>query len=613
MRCPKCKVTNSGIANYCQNCGAALVKSKKRSFSPGWLFLTGIVAALLGISFFLMDMPTDRHAASNNRMTQNQPVAAPKEPIILPSRQTGATKKTNKQVLTPGVLHIEDIAGNRINQVSAVVLSNGWVALPRRMAYGAYRILFHHSDGTALAIEDLYADENDPIMLLQLPQGRKQPGIELSPWQPSDALAWQILDTAGSPFQVMVDNARYHRHSVQLPASGRFDRPGLFWQQDRLVGLSFGKSELAPFLWAGPSMDTLRPNLTLTAFYEDTFADGREEKFLLALSVHAPDKTDLLIELADGWLLQPRLEPEQTPSFLLPDAIINRMRLLLADLVRQDMAGDVLPYLDQQVISATSSVPLLIAVVQAYAANYSAAEAVGFLEAVKPDLAGLAADDLEQLDIFHRRIYIKWIDRLIKEDQIENGWEVLSSAQDRFAQDPYLILAGVRLALKQQDWEDAEQRLQSGRFPADLSSQVAELENQIAAQKSQEGKIVIRFTPGSSTIPVTALLNDSFDQRFIVDTGASMTTITTEAAEAIGIELSADTPRRKMLTVGGIVSAYAVTLDSIQIQDWMVYNLEVLVVDIPRQSGLGLLGLNFIRRFEMDLNNQEGVLILAPR
>jgi predicted aspartyl protease len=42
-------------------------------------------------------------------------------------------------------------------------------------------------------------------------------------------------------------------------------------------------------------------------------------------------------------------------------------------------------------------------------------------------------------------------------------------------------------------------------------------------------------------------------------------------------------------------------------------NVKALVLDLPNQPGVGLLGLNYLRRFRMDLSTDEGLLALTPR
>ena len=41
--------------------------------------------------------------------------------------------------------------------------------------------------------------------------------------------------------------------------------------------------------------------------------------------------------------------------------------------------------------------------------------------------------------------------------------------------------------------------------------------------------------------------------------------------------------------------------------------VKALVLDLPNQSEWGLLGMNYLRRFRMDINTDNGVLLLEPR
>jgi predicted aspartyl protease len=70
---------------------------------------------------------------------------------------------------------------------------------------------------------------------------------------------------------------------------------------------------------------------------------------------------------------------------------------------------------------------------------------------------------------------------------------------------------------------------------------------------------------------------------------------------------------RSVTTAAGIIEAPEVVLPSIKLDDWEVADITALVIDIPNQPDLGLLGLNFLERFRMDLNTEKGILILEPR
>jgi aspartyl protease family protein len=142
---------------------------------------------------------------------------------------------------------------------------------------------------------------------------------------------------------------------------------------------------------------------------------------------------------------------------------------------------------------------------------------------------------------------------------------------------------------------------------------VAGLQARILDLKAQAGSVVIRFTPGSRQVPVTASLGTGFRQPFIIDTGASMVTIPSETARDLGLIVNVRTPRRTIYTAGGVITAPEVVVPSIAIDDWEVRNVKALVVDLPDNLGWGLLGMNYLRRFRMDLNTDEGLLLLEPR
>jgi len=150
-------------------------------------------------------------------------------------------------------------------------------------------------------------------------------------------------------------------------------------------------------------------------------------------------------------------------------------------------------------------------------------------------------------------------------------------------------------------------------YPSSLNDKVQNLQTQISELKAQEGKIVINFPPGTRQIPLTAVLNRSADQKFIVDTGASLVTIPRSTAEELGLEVDAGNPMRKVYTAGGVKYAPEVTLSSITLEGWEVNDLKALVLDLPNQSEWGLLGMNYLRRFRMDINTENGVLLLEPR
>ena len=191
--------------------------------------------------------------------------------------------------------------------------------------------------------------------------------------------------------------------------------------------------------------------------------------------------------------------------------------------------------------------------------------------------------------------------------------ELVGSAEEEPHEAAEEVELGVQLALAENNWAEAERLLALKEYPSSLNDKVQNLQSQISEIKAQEGKIVIQFTPGTRRIPATAILNRNTYQKFIVDTGASMVTIPRSTAEKLGLAVDERNPLRKIFTAGGVKYAPEVNLFAVTIEGWEVNNIKALVLDLPNQPEWGLLGLNYLQRFQMDINTEKGVMLLEPR
>ena len=54
-------------------------------------------------------------------------------------------------------------------------------------------------------------------------------------------------------------------------------------------------------------------------------------------------------------------------------------------------------------------------------------------------------------------------------------------------------------------------------------------------------------------------------------------------------------------------------LDALQFNGWGEYDVVWFIIDLAEQTGLGLLGLNYLNRFRMDVNAASGELTLESR
>ena len=115
-----------------------------------------------------------------------------------------------------------------------------------------------------------------------------------------------------------------------------------------------------------------------------------------------------------------------------------------------------------------------------------------------------------------------------------------------------------------------------------------------------------------SLFVVSIMVNSTRQARLIIDTGASHTVL----SRSIASDAQLFTERRPvpvtMQTVGGQVQGDMVRVDSIRVADLEINDSWAAIYDMPdAPAGVeGLLGLNFLRQFEMTLDSTRNQLYL---
>jgi aspartyl protease family protein len=86
--------------------------------------------------------------------------------------------------------------------------------------------------------------------------------------------------------------------------------------------------------------------------------------------------------------------------------------------------------------------------------------------------------------------------------------------------------------------------------------------------------------------------------RFIVDTGASVVTISSGDAKRAGV-LYLSGQKVRLQTANGVSAGYRVKLDTVALGDITLHNVDAVVVEGDALGSVGLLGLSFLNRTEM--------------
>ena len=98
----------------------------------------------------------------------------------------------------------------------------------------------------------------------------------------------------------------------------------------------------------------------------------------------------------------------------------------------------------------------------------------------------------------------------------------------------------------------------------------------------------------------------------MIDTGASMTMVTSAALQQRGLRYR-ETGRSQLFnTANGQVRAPIIILESLSVGDWYVQQLEVGILDLGGRSDIdGLLGMNFLSHFRFFIDQNESMLRLS--
>jgi clan AA aspartic protease (TIGR02281 family) len=127
----------------------------------------------------------------------------------------------------------------------------------------------------------------------------------------------------------------------------------------------------------------------------------------------------------------------------------------------------------------------------------------------------------------------------------------------------------------------------------------------------EKASVVLDIRGAVAKVPTR--LNSSLTTNLIVDTGASMTVISRALARELGIDIENGAyPMASFRTANGVVRAPIITLESIEVGGMRMQGLQASVQDIAPDVS-GLLGLNFLSHFRMDIDHKSGYLHLERK
>jgi clan AA aspartic protease (TIGR02281 family) len=172
-------------------------------------------------------------------------------------------------------------------------------------------------------------------------------------------------------------------------------------------------------------------------------------------------------------------------------------------------------------------------------------------------------------------------------------------------------LEAIREATEEPAPEEVEQEVAAE--PAEVES--AETAEEVSTETSEEVESIVRFSTTNGHMVVPVLLNESRNTTLLFDTGASITVLSTQLAQSLGLTAAAGKTIR-LKTVAADVQAKVATLDSITVGGLSRSDFPVAVVDLDLDTSgrfEGILGMDFLSNYTIRIDNQANRIFLTPR
>jgi hypothetical protein len=131
-------------------------------------------------------------------------------------------------------------------------------------------------------------------------------------------------------------------------------------------------------------------------------------------------------------------------------------------------------------------------------------------------------------------------------------------------------------------------------------------------QTSRAKAVTFNRIRGTSLVALPVTINDRTTFFFLLDTGSSKTILSSSAAKRLGIPKGRNTT---VLTAGGVLTLSLRTLESLQVADARLNDVEIGVADVPLMQTLhvdGILGSDYLQRFKVTIDYDNEVVDIEP-
>ncbi len=155
-------------------------------------------------------------------------------------------------------------------------------------------------------------------------------------------------------------------------------------------------------------------------------------------------------------------------------------------------------------------------------------------------------------------------------------------------------------------------KYKAARPPSSVSLTENPMPSSYSPRKSDTGEYVIPLIPsGGGNFMVEVVLNDHVKAVLMVDTGASLLTISDKVAKRLGVRFGSQSPQIPFTTAGGVVWMPMLAVNTLQVGGARGKWVEASVSDQLGELD-GLLGMSFLGDFRVEMDKSRSQMVLRP-
>jgi clan AA aspartic protease (TIGR02281 family) len=529
-------------------------------------------------------------------------------------------QSSEKSKILLGNLHFNDEDNKVVYAISNVLFNGDLIAIPTRLFINGTKWTFNLNN-RLYDIDNGYWETDDVIGLWQVKniEKNKISQLKLKSWNRNKNMIWVPLSNLNKKVKLSrIKKTRRFDNTEVFILPENINSAGIFLQNNYLVGWTF--DSLLPYgiLWNDEKGSSFGEDISYSYLYDNFCKNGQEYNFNKALLVEdgSPDKLRLLVKAV---MLPNRFKKVNRNEELNRADLLKKIHEVSETLLADGNWKFVKKYLSLDVLIECDDYEIFNDALKAGERAHKYFDSIKLLdEIIISQNTSIGLKELATKEYI--KIGVVQINELIKSGNNSDALTLFNKLYAKTKTNPEVNLIGVKLLIWLKDWVGAEHLLYNIHYPSKYNAQLAELKNKLADLKKEtenkdyfDNKTVINFPTGIKGIHINGIVNDYTDQEFILDTGASLTTLPLSTLENLGVHVMMDSPKHRVSTAGGVISAREVHIDSINLNNCRVEDLNVLALDLPGEPGIGLLGMNFLKHFQIEINHEKGTLTLVPK